>query len=134
MKQRNYWTLATKGSTTPSSVLYYNDQPSDYIFYQGLANEKLGHKEAALKSYHQLITYGERHLFDKVEYDFFAVSLPEIEVFQDDIELRNLQYCNYLRALGHIGVDEKDKAKKLLDDILNKQDDYQGAIEHLNFC
>ena len=37
-----YWTLATKGSTTPSSVLYYNDQPSDYIFYQGLANEKLG--------------------------------------------------------------------------------------------
>lgn len=129
-----YWTLATKGSTTPSSVLYYNDQPSDYIFYQGLANEKLGHKEAALKSYHQLITYGERHLFDKVEYDFFAVSLPEIEVFQDDIELRNLQYCNYLRALGHIGVDEKDKAKELLDDILNKQYDYQGAIEHLNFC
>ncbi len=133
-KAKEYWQLATLGDSTPGSVLYYNDQPSDYIFYQGLANEKLGNRAGALKSYHQLITYGERHLFDKVEYDFFAVSLPEIEVFQDDIALRHVQYCNYLRALGSIGVDKKDKAAELFADILKKQDDYQGAISHLSFC
>ncbi len=126
--------LATMGDMKPSSVLYYNDHPSDYIFYQGLANEALGRKNIALKAYHQLIIYGEKHLFDKVEYDFFAVSLPEIEVFQDDIVLRNVQYCNYLRALGSIGINKKSVAKKLLKDILIKQDDYQGAIAHMNLC
>ena len=133
-KAKEFWHLATLGETTPSSVLYYNDQPSDYIFYQGLANEKLGNKAGALKAYHQLIIYGEKHVFDKVEYDFFAVSLPEIEVFQDDITLRNVQYCNYLRALGSIGIVKQSKAKQLLMDILVKQDDYQGAITHLTFC
>lgn len=129
-----YLQLATLGDTQPSSVLYYNDQPSDYIFYQGLAHEKLGNKAEALKSYHQLIIYGEKHVFDKVEYDFFAVSLPEIEVFQDDIALRNIQYCNYLRALGNIGINKHNEARILLETILNKQDDYQGAIAHLKFC
>lgn len=133
-KAKEFWHLATLGETTPNSVLYYNDQPSDYIFYQGLANEKLGNRAGALKAYHQLIIFGEKHVFDKVEYDFFAVSLPEIEVFQDDIALRNVQYCNYLRALGSIGVNKQVKAKKLLTDILTKQDDYQGAIAHLSFC
>lgn len=128
-----YWQLATLGDTKPNSVLYYNDQPSDYIFYQGLANEKLGHTDAALKSYHQLITYGERHLFDNVEYDFFAVSLPEIEIFQDDIKLRNVQYCNYLRALGNIGINKSTTANNLLTNILSIQDDYQGAIAHQKF-
>lgn len=127
---KKYFELAATGPTEPGSVLYYNDQPSDFIFYQGLANKALGRENAALKAYHQLIIYGEKHLFDKVSYDFFAVSLPEIEVFQDNIQLRNIQYCNYLRALGNIGLGNKAEAALLLQDILLKQDDYQGAICH----
>lgn len=130
-KAEEYFELAASGSSEPGSVLYYNDQPSDYIFYQGLANQELGHKEAALKSFHQLIIYGEKHLFDQVQYDFFAVSLPEIEVYQDDIKLRNTQYCNYLRALGNLGLNRKEIAYKLLKDILSKQADYQGAVSHM---
>lgn len=122
--------LATTGSQEPAAVLYYNDQPSDFIFYQGLANQELGNIAAAKKAYHQLIIYGEKHLFDKTSYDFFAVSLPEIEVFQDDIQLRNTQYCNYLRALGALGLNEKEKAEKLLNEILEKQADNQGALSH----
>lgn len=130
-KAREYFELATEGDPEPGSVLYYNDQPSDYIFYQGLANRELNRESAARKSFHQLIIYGEKHLFDKTAYDFFAVSLPEIEVFQDDIRLRNTQYCNYLRALGAIGLGEKNKACELLKDILAKQADYQGALTHM---
>ena len=132
-KAEEFFTLATSGSQEPSRVLYYNDQPSDFIFYQGLAYLELGNKSAALKSFHQLVIYGEKHVFDHVAYDFFAVSLPEIEIFQDDISLRNSQYCNYLRALGHIGLNEKDKALKLLEDILSKQEDYQDALAHKSF-
>ena len=127
-KAEEYFRLAASGPQEPGSVLYYNDQPSDFIYYQGLANLELGLDHAAKKSFHQLLTFGEQHLFDEVEYDFFAVSLPEIEVFQEDLKLRNVQYCNYLRALGHLGLGENEKAGELLKEILAKQSDYQGAL------
>ena len=133
-KAKEAFLMAASGPQKPEPVLYYNDQPSDFIFYQGLANEALGNTSAALRAYHQLIIYGEKHVFDKVGYDFFAVSLPEIEVYQDDIQLRNEQYCNYLRALGDLGINKNDEAKKLLDGIIAKQKDYQEAIAHLNFA
>lgn len=123
-----YFELATTGPQEPGSVLYYNDQPSDFIYYQGLANQALGREAAAKKAFHQLISYGERHIFDEVSYDFFAVSLPEIEVYQDDIALRNTQYCNYLRALGALGLGKAKKAEELFQTVLAKQNDYQGAI------
>lgn len=127
-KAEEYFRLAASGPQEPGSVLYYNDQPSDFIYYQGLANMELGLDHEAKKSFHQLLTFGEQHLFDEVEYDFFAVSLPEIEVFQEDLELRNIQYCNYLRALGHLGLGENEKARELFREILAKQSAYQGAL------
>ena len=63
-----------------------------------------------------------------MEYDFFAVSLPEIEVYQDDIVLRNTQYCNYLRALGALGLGEEEKARALFAGILENQCDDAAAL------
>ena len=71
-------------------------------------------------------------MFDEVSYDYFAVSLPEIEVFQDDIALRNTQYCNYLRALGSIGLGQREKAEALLNEILEKQTDYQSVFPYMD--
>ena len=95
---------ATEGSQVPEPVRYYNDQPSDYIYYQGLAWHALGEDEKARKSFHQLIIFGERHIFDKVGYDFFAVSMPELEVYQDNIQQRSDDYCRRMTALGHQGL------------------------------
>lgn len=126
--------LASGGPQEPASAVYYNEQPSDFIYYQGLAFRELGEEERARKSFHQLIIFGEKHVFDRVKYDYFAVSMPELEVFQDDIALRNRQYCNYLRALGCLGLGRRSEAARLLDDVLAKQKDYQGAIAHRVFC
>ena len=128
---QKYLHLATLGDTEPQKVLYYNDQPSDYIFYQGKASAALGNDALAKKAFHQLTIFGETHLFDHAAPDFFAVSMPEIEVFQDDIQMRNTVYCNYLRGLGAIGLGEKEKAAELLKGILADQPDYQGAMLHL---
>ena len=118
------------GPQEPGRVLYYNDQPSDFIYYQGLAQRAMGNEAAARKAFHKLLTYGETHLFDAVAYDFFAVSLPEIEVFADDIALRNRQYCNYLRALGCAGLGRTSEAAELFAGILELQPDDQGALRH----
>ena len=105
-KAAECFTRASEGSQVPEPVRYYNDQPSDYIYYQGLAFHELGNDESAKKSFHQLIIFGERHLFDKVDYDFFAVSMPELEVYQDDIQKRSDDYCRRLIALGRRGLRE----------------------------
>ena len=105
-KAAECFTRASEGSQVPEPVRYYNDQPSDYIYYQGLAFHELGNDESAKKSFHQLIIFGERHLFDKVDYDFFAVSMPELEVYQDDIQKRSDDYCRRLIALGRRGLQE----------------------------
>lgn len=105
-KSKEHFTLAAEGSCVPAPVRYYNDQPSDYIYYQGLAFYELGDVSMAKKSFHQLVTFGERHIFDKIEYDFFAVSMPELEVYQDDLQKRNDDYCRYLIELGHKGLKE----------------------------
>lgn len=76
---------AAAGPREPEVVRYYNDQPSDFLYYQGLAHRALGQEDQALGCFHRLAAFGERHLFDKVEVDFFAVSLPEIEMFQEDL-------------------------------------------------
>ncbi len=104
-KARECFEKATAGSQVPEPVRYYNDQPSDYIYYQGLAFAALGETEKARKSFHQLIIFGERHLFDKVGYDFFAVSMPELEVYQDDIQKRSDDYCRRLMELGRKGLE-----------------------------
>lgn len=126
-----HYLAASVGLDEPGSVLYYNDQPSDTILYQGFANEKLGNTNAARKCYHQLLSFGQKHLFDKVGYDYFAVSLPEIEVFPSNIQDRNDTYCHYLMGLAYIGLKEYEKAENELHEILKEQPGYQGAIQHL---
>ncbi len=103
---RQCFEKATAGSQVPEPVRYYNDQPSDYIYYQGMAFAALGEKEKARKSFHQLIIFGEQHIFDRVGYDFFAVSMPELEVYQDDIQKRSDDYCRRLMELGRKGLRE----------------------------
>lgn len=126
-----HYLAASVGLDEPGSVLYYNDQPSDTILYQGFANEKLGNTNAARKCYHQLLSFGQKHLFDKVEYDYFAVSLPEIEVFPSNIQDQNDTYCHYLMGLAYIGLKEYAKAENELQEILKEQPGYQGAIQHV---
>lgn len=103
---KRYFTLAASGSCVPEPVRYYNDQPSDYIYYQGLAYFELGNADLAKKSFNQLIAFGNKHIFDKVEYDYFAVSMPELEVYEDDIQKRNDDYCRYMTELGEKGLRE----------------------------
>ncbi len=129
-RAKEHFLKASTGLDEPGSVLYYNDQPSDTILYQGFANEKLGNTAAARKCFHQLLSFGQKHIFDNAGYDYFAVSLPEIEVFPTGIQDRNTVYCRYLTALGYLGLGEYGKAREKLQEILLTVPDHQGEIRH----
>ncbi len=105
---------AAVGTDEPAGAMYYNDQPADMILYQGLALQKLGRTGAARSRFYRLLDYGERHLEDSVKIEYFAVSLPDFLIFDDDMTLKNRVHCYYLMALGNIGLGNREKAKKFL--------------------
>ena len=105
---------ATLGTDEPAGAMYYNDQPADMILYQGLSYLKLGMVREARARFYRLIDYGERHLDDEVKIQYFAVSLPEFLIFDEDYTMRNRAHCYYLMALGNMGLGDLDKASAFL--------------------
>ncbi|AKV55019.1 TPR repeat-containing protein [Bifidobacterium actinocoloniiforme DSM 22766] len=96
-----------KASTGPNEVkgaLYYNDQPSEMILFQGLAHLALGEAGQANARFYRLLDYGEQHLNESDHVDFFAVSLPDFRVFERDYGLMNHVHCQYLIALANLGM------------------------------
>lgn len=106
---------AAVGTDEPAGAMYYNDQPADMILYQGLACLKLCRLREARARFYRLIDYGERHLEDQVKIEYFAVSLPDFLIFDEDYTAKNRAHCYYLMALGNIGLGNKEKAAAWLE-------------------
>lgn len=133
-KAEECWEKATVGPTEPAAALYYNDAKPDKIFYQGLALLKLGRTDEAHGRFYKLITYGEKHLFDKVKLDYFAVSLPDLLIWDDNLDIRNQVHCHYMIGLGYIGLGNKEKAYKHLTVASSLDSNHQGVQTHLMLC
>ena len=95
--------------------MYYNDQPADMILYQGLALRKLGREKEAKARFWRLIDYGQRHLEDAVKIEYFAVSLPDFLIFDEDYTGNNRAHCYYLMALGNMGLGNSEKSADFLE-------------------
>ncbi len=107
-----YFAAAAVGTDEPAGMMYYNDQPADMIYYQGLARLKQGRETEAKARFYRLIDYGEKHLWDEVKIEYFAVSLPEFQIFNEDYTVRNRAHCYYLMALGRWGLGECETARE----------------------
>ena len=125
-----YFRKATEGHSGLSAAIFYNDQPPDKIFYQGLAWTSLGNKERADSIFQKLVDYGNTHLNDDIKIDYFAVSLPDLLIFEDDLNTRNNLHCHYMMGLGYLGLQETGKAEAAFAKVL-EQDMHFGAKTHL---
>jgi tetratricopeptide (TPR) repeat protein len=133
-KARKAFKQACQGMKTPSPAVYYNDQNPETIFYQGLAWRKLGRETRARQRFETLMNFGKTHLKDHVIIDYFAVSLPEFMVFDDDLDLRNEINCRYLMALGFWGLGKKTAALRELRNTLKLDPSHLAAQMHLRMC
>ena len=125
------FTAATKGNSEPAQAIFYNDQQPDKIFYQGLAWLKLGDSTTANKIFDRLIAFGKRYGNDRIVIDYFAVSLPDLLVFDQDLDVKNNIHCTYLIGLGMLGLGKKEEAKNYFTNVLSKDLNHQGAAIHL---
>ncbi len=101
---------------------------SDNILYQGLAYKKQGKLGKANGCFYKLVDYGERHMFDEVKLGYFAISLPDLQLFDGDLNLRNQANCFYMIALGSYGLGDTERAFECLNETLKIDCSHMEAI------
>ncbi len=130
-----YFKKATIGSSEPKQSFFYNDQQADKIYYQGLAWEALGNKDKANSCFNKLIDHGKRYLFHESKIDYFAVSLPDLAIWDEDLNIRNKVHCYYVIGLGYLGLGEIRLAKEFLTKVtdldINHIDSFL-ILKHIN--
>jgi hypothetical protein len=114
----------------PTAAVFYNDQQPDKIFYQGLAKKCLLDSTSAERIFKKLLDYGIGHMDDKVKIDYFAVSLPNLLIFEDDLQVRNQVHCLFLQGLGSLGLHEFEQAQKAFTEVLKQDAGHFGARIH----
>jgi tetratricopeptide (TPR) repeat protein len=127
---RQSWEEASAGLAEPSEALYYNDQPPEMIFYQGLALRALGREDEARRRFETLRAFGQARLEKPATIDYFAVSLPDFLVFDDDLERRSHIHGHYLTALGDVGLGRLDEAARAFDRVLELDRSHFGSLVH----
>lgn len=125
-----FFRKACAGNCQPVAAMYYNDQKPDKIFYKGLAFNKLGNDKKAHGCFNRLIDFGEKHLFDVFKMDYFAVSLPDLQIWENDMDKKNRVHCNYLMGLGHLGLGHLEKARTYFELALGLDNNHQGVQIH----
>lgn len=117
-KAIKWFTKATEGPDEPKQAFFYNDENPDKIYFQGLAWRALGDEEKAQERFQKLIEHGEKHLDDDCKIDYFAVSLPDLAIWEEDLNKRNKIHCYYVMALGYTGIKATGKARDYMDKLL----------------
>lgn len=130
-KAIEYFKKASEGQDEPAGMMFYNDQPADMIFYQGLALNKLKDSDGARKKFNKLINYGEKHIFDNATIDYFAVSLPDLLIFDEDLNKKNRIHCHYLMGLGYFGLNRIENAREEFQRVYELDVNHLGMLTHL---
>jgi len=120
-----FFRRATVGISEPAQAIYYNDPQPDNIIYQALAWLRLGEPDRAAAIFRRFVVFGELHRNDRIRIDYFAVSLPDMLVFEQDINLRNAVHCTYLMALGHLGLGEEAEGRRYVEEVLEMDPNHQ---------
>ena len=119
--------LASIGISDLSATHFYNDQPAETIYSQGLALRQLKREEEAQSRFQLLYQYGEQELDQKQTIDYFAVSLPDFLVFDADLNLNHQVHCRFLMTLALVGMGREAEAVEQQQRVLQMDPSHSGA-------
>ncbi|SFC73114.1 DUF5107 domain-containing protein [Butyrivibrio sp. YAB3001] len=133
-KAEDCYEKATLGAMEVAGMMYYYDQPADMILYQGLAKEKLSDQMGANARFYRLLDYGEKHLRDTFKMDYFAVSMPDMSVFDADMTRKNEVHCYYLMGLANLGLGRRSEAVSFFKKVIEMDNTHQNAYIYLKMA
>jgi tetratricopeptide (TPR) repeat protein len=91
---------------------------SDMTFYKALALRELENDSQAVLLLNDLLEFASRQIHPTPKIDYFATSLPNFLLFDDDLKKRNQIHCRYLAGLAKLGLGRIDEAVADLREVL----------------
>jgi tetratricopeptide (TPR) repeat protein len=114
---RTYWNAAA--TSLP--------EPGWQSWFQALALRELGEEDAARVIFTELARFAEKKKTAVVRIDYFATSLPNLLLFDDDLDERNRIESLLLGALADHGLGRRDQAIDGLCQVTASDPNHQAA-------
>lgn len=106
---------------------------SEAACYRAFALRKLGQEKKAKKVFRRLLRHAREEAGRSATTPYFATSLPNFLVFEDNPALRNRIECNYLEGLARLGLGSKTAAQRLFKSVLALDINHLGAQQQLGW-
>ena len=102
-------------------------QFSEMTYYRALSMKALAREQEAKALMTDLKNYGMEQIKAKSKIDYFATSLPDILVFDEDADLKSQNEGTYLLALAELGLGNENEAASHLQKVLEVNKAHYGA-------
>jgi tetratricopeptide (TPR) repeat protein len=106
---RDHWTRAA-----------VNDDPITWLsYFRAMSLEALGRETEATTLLKDMRAFGEQRMGKEPKIDYFATSLPNLLLFEDELQKRNDVEHLFVLALAELGLRNTKRAKELLNQVLS---------------
>jgi hypothetical protein len=104
-------------------------QFSELTFYNALALTRLGRGQEANDLLQGLVEFAAELRRKEPKVDYFATSLPQMLLFEDDARKRNETRADFLEAQARIGLGDNAAGHVLLDRVLAADPNHAHAAD-----
>jgi tetratricopeptide (TPR) repeat protein len=124
---RQAWRAAAnfKGDFQEMSVRAF----SEMTYYSARSWECLGQKTKARKLFRDLLAYAQKLQRTKAKIDYFATSLPTMQLFDDDLQFRQVTTALFLQAQARLGLGQRAQGQALLQQVLQRDPNHALAAD-----
>jgi tetratricopeptide (TPR) repeat protein len=127
---------AVLGSLPESTATFrraaeHRDGYSAMTYYQGMAMRELGEHQSAAQKFRDLFDFASRKMRAEASIDYFATSLPNFLLFEDDLQKSNRVGALYLMGLACLGLGKSEEAEKAFREVLSLDINHLGAQHQL---
>lgn len=122
-KARRFWIAASAPLAEPGA----------HTYFQALALRALGSEAASRAALEELARFAEAKAQETPKIDYFATSLPNLLLFDDDLEKRNRIEAKVLVALASYGQGASSMAAELLRQVVSEDPNHLLAIDALRW-
>ena len=118
VKAEQYWHLAaeTRGDFQTMEVQEF----SEMTYYSALAMRQLGQEEEAVKLLTALKEFAAKLHGQRATIDYFATSLPNLLLFDEDLTARQQLRADFLKAQALYGLGQGQEALQICSDIVSR--------------
>jgi tetratricopeptide (TPR) repeat protein len=118
---REHWTRAAT-----------DDRPITWLsYFRAMSLERLDRRTEASNLLQEMRDFAQKQMEREVKIDYFATSLPNLLLFEDDLQKRNQVECLFLLALAERGLRNRQHAVQLLNQVLSLDRNHIAAQREL---